>query len=230
MIQPVGKPVSKQRGFWFRKSAASDAAALNTALDAGPFFWTVGSLCQLLRIPFDPQIEIDGHDIRQLAANELRNQLGVVPQETLLFAGSVYENLQLANPHASFDEIAAVCRMAEIHDTIEKLPKGYQTLLGEHGVSLSGGQRQRIAIARALLKRPKILIFDEATSNLDAETSEKFAATVNKLKGRVTMVFIAHQLPKTLLVDSVVRIEASDQRGGQRGIESRLCRSIVARR
>ena len=89
------------------------------------------------------------------------------------------------------------------------MPKGYQTLLGEHGVGLSGGQRQRIAIARALLKRPKILIFDEATSNLDSETSEKFAATVNKLKGRVTMVFIAHQLPKTLLVDRVVRIEAS---------------------
>ena len=104
--------------------------------------------------------------------------------------------------------------MAEMHDTIEQLPQGYQTPLGEHGVGLSGGQRQRIAIARALLKRPKILLFDEATSNLDAETSEKFAATVNKLKGRVTMVFIAHQLPKGLQVDCVVRIDAVAAAGG----------------
>ena len=109
-----------------------------------------------------------------------------------------------------FPEIVNACKMAEIHDTIEKLPKGYQTPLGEHGVGLSGGQRQRIAIARALLKRPKILIFDEATSNLDGETSEKFAATVNKLKGKVTMIFIAHQLPRTLKVDHIVRIDADD--------------------
>ena len=154
------------------------------------------------------RIEIDTRDIRQLAANELRNQLGVVPQETLLFAGSVFENLQLANPHATFEDIVTACKMAEIHEVIEKLPKGYQTPLGEHGVGLSGGQRQRIAIARALLKRPKILIFDEATSNLDGETSERFAATVNKLKGKVTMIFIAHQLPRTLKVDHIVRIDA----------------------
>jgi len=95
--------------------------------------------------------------------------------------------------------------MAEIHDTIEALPQGYQTQLGEHGVGLSGGQRQRIAIARALLKRPRMLIFDEATSNLDAATAEAFAGTVNQLKGRVTMIFIAHQLPANLAVDEKVK-------------------------
>jgi subfamily B ATP-binding cassette protein HlyB/CyaB len=98
------------------------------------------------------------------------------------------------------------CKLAEIHETIEKLPEGYQTQIGEHGVGLSGGQKQRIAIARALLKRPKILIFDEATSSLDEATAESFAKTVNQLKGKVSMLFIAHQLPKTLSVDSVVRL------------------------
>ena len=110
--------------------------------------------------------------------------------------------------------IEAAARAAHAHEFIAALPQGYETPVGERGVALSGGQRQRIAIARALLKRPKILLFDEATSNLDAETSEKFAATVNKLKGRVTMVFIAHQLPKGLQVDCVVRIDAVAAAGG----------------
>lgn len=94
--------------------------------------------------------------------------------------------------------------MAEIHQTIEKLPQGYQTTVGEHGTGLSGGQKQRIAIARALLKQPKVLIFDEAVSNLDQQTAEHFAQTVNKLKGKVTILFITHQLPKGLQVDEAV--------------------------
>ena len=89
---------------------------------------------------------------------------------------------------------------------IETLNDGYQTEIGERGTGLSGGQRQRIAIARALLKRPKILVFDEAVSNLDQQTAEHFARTINKLKGKVTMLFIPHALPKALLVDEVVRI------------------------
>ena len=96
--------------------------------------------------------------------------------------------------------------MAEIHETIEALPEGYQTAVGEHGVGLSGGQRQRIAIARALLKRPRIMIFDEATSNLDSETAEQFARTINQFRGKVTMLFIAHQLPRALEVDQVVEL------------------------
>jgi subfamily B ATP-binding cassette protein HlyB/CyaB len=128
-----------------------------------------------------------------------------VPQETTLFSGSVYDNLQLANPQAGFAQIAAACRMAEIHEFIETLPQGYQTPLGEHGVGLSGGQRQRIAIARALLRNPRVLIFDEAASNLDAPTAESFAQTVNQLKGKVTMLFIAHHLPRGLKVDEVLQ-------------------------
>jgi len=96
--------------------------------------------------------------------------------------------------------------LAEIHHAIEKLPEGYQTIIGERGVGLSGGQKQRLAIARALLKQPKILLFDEATSSLDSATAEHFATTVNQLKGKVTMLFITHQLPASLKVDEVVRL------------------------
>ena len=95
--------------------------------------------------------------------------------------------------------------MAEIHEFIEALPQGYQTPLGERGVGLSGGQRQRIAIARAILKNPRVLIFDEAASNLDVPAAESFAQTVNQLKGKVTMLFIAHHLPRGLKVDEVLQ-------------------------
>jgi ATP-binding cassette, subfamily B, bacterial HlyB/CyaB len=105
---------------------------------------------------------------------------------------------------ASFKQIIQACQLAEIHSTIEKLPQGYQAVVGEHGTGLSGGQKQRIAIARALLKQPKVLIFDEAVSNLDQQTAEHFAQTVNKLKGKVTILFITHQLPKGLQVGEAV--------------------------
>ena len=116
------------------------------------------------------------------------------------------DNLMMANPHANFEQVIHACKMAEIHNDIEQLPQGYQTEIGERGVGLSGGQKQRIAIARALIKRPKILIFDEATSSLDAATAEQFANTINQLKGKVTMMFITHVMPKNLLVDEVVNI------------------------
>jgi subfamily B ATP-binding cassette protein HlyB/CyaB len=115
-------------------------------------------------------------------------------------------NLLLANPQATFDQVVHACKMAEIHASIEALPQGYQTEIGERGAGLSGGQKQRIAIARALLKQPEILIFDEATSSLDSATTEHFVTTINRLKGKVTMLFITHALPHNLLVDEVVRI------------------------
>jgi subfamily B ATP-binding cassette protein HlyB/CyaB len=156
--------------------------------------------------PVEGHIALDGRDIRYFAANELRATFGVVPQETVLFSGTIYDNLVMAHPHASFPEVIAACKAAEIHEVIEELPNGYQTEIGERGTGLSGGQRQRIAIARALLKRPKILVFDEAVSNLDQQTAEHFAKTINTLKGQVTMLFITHQIPKGLQVDEVLSI------------------------
>jgi len=158
--------------------------------------------------PSEGRIAIDDRDIGHLSANELRQYFGVVPQETYLFSGSIYENLIAANPNAAFDQVVQACRIAEIHDFIERLPKGYNSELGEHGVGLSGGQKQRLAIARAVLKRPRVLIFDEAASNLDAATAERFAQTVNQLKGKVTIVYIAHQLPRGLQVDELFALGA----------------------
>ena len=169
---------------------------------------TLAKLLLAFYQPTDGQISIDGRDIRHLSANELRQYFGVVPQETFLFSGSIYENLLAANPNASFEEAVEACKIAEIHDFIERLPSGYNTAIGEHGVGLSGGQKQRLAIARAVLKRPRVLIFDEAASNLDAHTAEKFAHTVNRLKGAVMVLFIAHQLPKGLAVDEVFTLSA----------------------
>lgn len=167
---------------------------------------TLAKLLQGFYLPSDGQIRIDGTDLRHLATNKLRSYFGVVPQETILFSGTLYGNLLKANPRAGFGEIVNACKMAEIHDFIEKLPQGYQTEIGERGMGLSGGQKQRLSIARALLKNPKILIFDEATSSLDPVTAEHFGRTINSLKGKVTILFIAHQLPKGLLVDETVRI------------------------
>lgn len=149
-------------------------------------------------------ITIDGKDLRHLSANELRHYFGVVPQETTLFSGTLYENFTLANPHASFEQIMHACQLAGIHETIEKMPEAYNTKIGEHGTGLSGGQKQRIAIARALLRQPRVLIFDEAVSNLDPQTAEQFAQTINRLNGKVKILFITHQLPKGLQVDEAI--------------------------
>ena len=168
---------------------------------------TLAKLLQGFYLPGEGSIRIDGTDIQNLSVNELRSHFGVVPQETVLFSGTVYDNLLAANPHAGFEQIVQATRIAEIHDAIEQLPNGYQTEIGERGAGLSGGQRQRLAIARALLKRPKVLIFDEATSALDAATAEHFATTINQLRGKVSMLFITHALPRSLKVDALVQLK-----------------------
>jgi len=163
---------------------------------------TLAKLLQGFYLATDGQIKIDGTDLRHMSANELRSLFGIVPQETRLFSGTLYDNLLLANPNATFDEAVTACKAAEIHDFIQALPQGYQTLVGESGAGLSGGQKQRIAIARALLKRPKILVFDEATSSVDVETAEALAKTVMSLKGKKTILFIAHAQPAGLEPDA----------------------------
>src|SRR6185503_10392264 len=208
---------SPERPWLFRNFTLAITPGKLTVL-TGPSGCGKSTLAKLLMgfyQPVDGAISIDGRDIRHLSANELRQHFGVVPQETFLFSGTVYENLLAAQPQASFEDVVQACRIAEIHDVIEKLPKGYQTEIGEHGVGLSGGQKQRLAIARAVLKRAQVMVFDEATSNLDAQTAERFAQTDNTGKGSATILFIAHQLPRGLAVDEVVTV------GGERPAQIR---------
>ncbi|MDP2219993.1 MAG: peptidase domain-containing ABC transporter [Hydrogenophaga sp.] len=207
-IKDIGFRYSEQYPWLYRNLRLSIPTGKLTVLmgPSGCGKSTLAKLMQGFYFPQEGQITIDGRDIRQLAANELRAYFGVVPQETVLFSGTVYDNLIMAHPHAGFEDVIAAARAAEIHQVIEALPQGYQTEIGERGTGLSGGQRQRIAIARALLKRPKVLIFDEAISNLDQQTAELFAQTINRIKGKVTMIFITHQVPKGLQVDEVVNM------------------------
>ncbi|MCF8198717.1 MAG: peptidase domain-containing ABC transporter [Sulfuritalea sp.] len=210
---------TEQQPWLYRKLSLAFKPGRLTVL-MGPSGCGKSTLAKLLLgfyLPQEGQIRLDGRDIRHLAANELRQAFGVVPQETVLFAGTLYDNLAMAQPHASFDDVIRACKAAEIHDVIDQLPEGYQTEIGERGVGLSGGQRQRIAIARALLKQPRILIFDEAVSNLDQHTAEHFARTINTLKGQVTMIFITHQIPRGLQVDDVITL---GEHGARMGVVS----------
>lgn len=170
---------------------------------------TLAKLLMGFYLPTSGCIRMDSIDTKHLAANELRHYFGVVPQETILFSGTLLANLLAGNPNASFEQVITACKLAGNHSVIESLPKGYESEVGERGNGLSGGQKQRIAIARALLKQPKVLIFDEATSALDKDTAEAFAATVNQLKGKVTMLFITHGMPRNLRIDAVLQMNQS---------------------
>jgi len=142
----------------------------------------------------DGNISIDGVDIRDISQEALRSQMGVVLQETFLFAGTVYQNIAYAKPEATREEIIAVSKLSGCHSFIIKLQDGYNTRVGEKGYTLSGGERQRIAIARALLRDPKILILDEATASLDTETEKQIQDALRNLSANRTTIAIAHRL------------------------------------
>ncbi len=144
--------------------------------------------------PSDGSIRVDGHDLRDVQQSSLREHIGIVPQETLLFGGTILENIQYGRLQASKDELIAAAQAANAHQFIEELPMGYDTIVGERGVRLSGGQRQRVAIARALLKDPRILLLDEATSALDSESEHLVQDALARLMENRTTVIIAHRL------------------------------------
>jgi subfamily B ATP-binding cassette protein HlyB/CyaB len=160
-------------------------------------------------LPTEGRIAIDGVDITHMAANELRGYFGMVPQECRLFSGTLLRNLLDANPAATFADAVEACKAARVHSVIEAMPQGYLSLVGEMGIGLSGGQKQRLAIARALLKRPRVLIFDEATSSLDADLAAALIETINALRGSISILFIAHECPAALRCDRLVRLSAS---------------------
>ncbi len=154
--------------------------------------------------PTSGEILIDGYNIAQVKASSLRRQIGLVPQDTILFGVSIRENISYGKPGATEEEIVAAAKMANAHDFIMQLPQGYDTLAGERGSKLSGGQKQRIAIARALLRDPKILILDEATSALDSEAERLVQDALEHLmKGRTTFI-IAHRLSTVQCAHKIV--------------------------
>jgi len=155
----------------------------------------------------DGAIKIDGIDIRHVKARSLRDNIGMVLQDNILFSESVAANIRMGNPHATDEEIIAAAKAANAHDFIKELPHGYDTLVGERGVKLSGGQQQRVAIARVFLKNPPILIFDEATSSLDLESEQSIQQAMRRLASDRTTFIVAHRLATITHADRIVVIE-----------------------
>lgn len=159
---------------------------------------------------FDPitgRIRIDGIDIRHVTLESLRQQIGLVTQETFLFNDTVRANIALGYPQTTFEEVLAAAKMANAHGFISKLPKGYDTIIGERGGLLSGGERQRLAIARALVKNPPLVILDEATSQLDAESEHLITEALERLTRERTVLLIAHRLSTVRLARRIVLIQ-----------------------
>ena len=158
------------------------------------------------------KITIDGIDVKNYKIKSLRKKIGIVPQETFLFGGTILENIRYANQNASVEEVVEAAKMANAHEFIEKLEQGYETEIGERGIKLSGGQKQRISIARAILENPQILILDEATSALDNESEQLVQDALEKLmKGKTTFV-IAHRLSTIINSDKIVVIQQGEIR------------------
>ena len=182
-----------------------EAIALVGASGAGK-----STIVNLLLRFYDPQggqVCIDGIDLREVTLNSLRQQIAIVPQETILFSGSIAHNIALGNPKASRSAIEQAAQIANAHDFISQLSEGYNTWVGERGANLSGGQRQRIAIARAVLRDPKILILDEATSALDSESESLVQEALDRLRRDRTTLTIAHRLATVRGADRILVVE-----------------------
>ena len=161
-------------------------------------FYDVGAGC----------VTIDGQDLRDVSQESLRATIGIVPQDTVLFNDTISYNISYGRAGATLDEVKEAARLAHVHDFIVQLPDGYDTMVGERGLKLSGGEKQRVAIARTILKNPKILIFDEATSALDTHTEQAIQANLAELaEGRTTLV-IAHRLSTVVDADEILVLEA----------------------
>lgn len=216
---PQLKGAVKYEGVSFRFMSSGPLQLTNVNLDfpAGAFVGVVGqsgsgksTLTKLLQRLYEPtagRIQIDRYDIGKVELYSLRRQIGTVLQDTLLFNGTVQENIALTNPEASTDQIIEAARMAVAHDFIMSLPHGYNTMVGERGSALSGGQRQRIAIARTVLQNPKLLILDEATSALDYNCERQVCNNLAlAFRGR-TVFFITHRLATVKNADVIVVME-----------------------
>ena len=214
-LPPIKGSVSYQDlSFRFNKKGPLQLNQVSLDINQGEFVAIVGqsgsgksTLMKLLSRLYDPdagKISIDGYDISKVELYSLRRQIGIVPQESLLFEGSVEDNISLSLKEASSDEIVQAAKVACAHDFIMTLPVGYASKVGERGTNLSGGQRQRIAIARTVLQNPKLLIMDEATSALDYETERKVSLNLMDFFRGTTVFFITHRLTSITHADRII--------------------------
>jgi len=209
-----GKVNFENISFSFLKGTENVLSNVSLEVAAGKFVGVVGQsgsgkstlmkLLPRLYSPSDGKILIDGYDISKVELYSLRRQIGIVPQEPLLFSGKISENIAISEPDASSEEIVRAAKSANAHDFIMTLPYGYSTKVGERGSGLSGGQKQRIAIARTLLNKPKMLILDEATSALDYDTEKKVCDNIAKEYRNSTIFFITHRLSTIKNADIIV--------------------------
>jgi ATP-binding cassette subfamily B protein len=152
-------------------------------------------------------VRVDGEDLRSVTQDSLRQAVGVVPQDTVLFNDTIAYNIGYGRPGATEQEIIAAAKLAQVHDFVMRLPDGYRTRVGERGLKLSGGEKQRVAIARTILKNPRILILDEATSALDTRTEQEIQAALRGVaEGRTTLV-IAHRLSTVVDADEILVLD-----------------------
>lgn len=171
---------------------------------------TISKLIQRLYIPQSGKISIDGFDLSLINPQALRQQIGIVLQESFMFNGTVAENISIHCPDASMEKIVAAAKIAGAHDFITELEEGYNTMIGEKGISLSGGQKQRVAIARAIINNPKILIFDEATSALDYESESIIQHNLKDICRNRTVLIIAHRLSTLSIADKIIVIDRGE--------------------
>jgi ATP-binding cassette subfamily B protein len=168
---------------------------------------TVTRLLQRLNTNYEGMIKIDGMDLREIDLMHLRTHIGVVPQDNFLFSGTIRENIAMAKPDASFADVVRAAQLSGAEEFIERLPRGYDTMLEEGATNLSGGQRQRLAIARALLIDPPVLILDEATSALDAESEAIVNANLKRMANGRTVLSISHRLSMLVECDAILVLE-----------------------